>query len=336
MGKFLKFGLSFLIGLAVFLIVLMKIGREAVLRALGLFFSLEGLAVLLITFLLILISTIKWRLILKHQEEQFTTKQLLPLALIGTAMCYLTPFAVFGGEIFRIYFLNKKHPKLSQEKAFSSVAIDRLLEITMFFVFLIIGLLAFGLFGKVMSSPISLASLGFAGFFLGLLLVFYFKNWQKKSALKWLLKIVGVKRIDQNGEMILRAEKDVFRFFSLKNKALWQGFGLAFFEYFLQLLRAFVLIFFLTGHFALIKSLAVYGFACLASLTPLPATLGALELSQGFAFKTLGFGFYQGAVFSMVWRASDLLFSFIGLFFFAKYSASLAQEKLLNFFGKEN
>ncbi|MCG2690196.1 flippase-like domain-containing protein [Candidatus Parcubacteria bacterium] len=336
MSKFIKFGLSFLIGLTVFFIVLAKIGLNNVSKALGLFFSLQGLAMLAITALLVWLSTIKWKLILKHQGERFSTKQLMPFILIGVAMSYFTPFAIFGGEIFRIYFLKKKYPDLPAQKAIASVATDRILEVTAFFTFLIIGLLVFWLFGPVFASPLGSIALAFAGFFLALLLVFYFSNWRKKSALGWLMNVLGIKKRllgDKNGEVALETEQEVFRFFSLKNKVFWQGLGLAFLEYFGFFIRAVILVFFITGGFEIVKSLAVYSFASLASLTPLPATLGALELSQGFAFSVLGFGFNKGAVFSMVWRATDLFFCFLGLFFFAKHSAKAAQDKLLNIFG---
>ncbi|MDP2951010.1 MAG: lysylphosphatidylglycerol synthase transmembrane domain-containing protein [bacterium] len=335
MGKFIKFGLSLFIGLTVFFIVLLKIGVSNATQALGLFFSLQGLSMLAITALLIWLSTVKWKLVLKYQGEKFSTKELTPFILIGLAMSYLTPFAIFGGEIFRVYFFKKKYPNLKAEKAMASVATDRILEVTAFFTFLIFGLLVFGLFGPVFASPLGVFALIFAGFFLSLLLIFYLSNWRKKSALEWLIKTFGLKKYllgDRNGEMALETEQEVFRFFSLRNKVFWQGLGLAFLEYFGFFVRAVILVFFITGSFEVVKSLAVYSFANLASLTPLPATLGALELSQGFAFSVLGFGFNKGAVFSMVWRATDLFFCFIGLFFFAKHSAKAAQDKLLNVF----
>ena len=338
MSKFIKFGLSFLIGLTVFFIVLAKIGANNASQAFSLFFSLQGLVMLALTALLIWVSTVKWKLILKHQGECFSTKQLAPFILIGVAMSYFTPFAIFGGEIFRIYFLKKKYPDLPAQKAMASVATDRILEATAFFTFLILGLLVFWLFGPIFTSALGLIALVFAGFFLALLLVFYLSNWRKKSALEWFMKKLALKKYllgDKNGEMALETEQEVFRFFSLKNKVFWQGLGLAFLEYFGFFVRAVILVFFITGGLEIVKGLAVYSFANLASLTPLPATLGALELSQGFAFSVLGFGFNKGAVFSMVWRATDLAFCFLGLFFFAKHSAKAAQDKLLNVFGKQ-
>ena len=336
MGKFIKFGLSLFIGLTVFFIVLFKIGASNATQALGLFFSLQGIVMLLITALLIWLSTIKWKLVLKYQGEKFSTKELTPFILIGLAMSYLTPFAVFGGEIFRVYFFKKKYPNLSAQLAMASVATDRILEATAFFAFLILGLLVFWLFGPIFTSALGLVALAFAGFFLALLLIFYLSNWRKKSALGWLMKKFALKKYllgDKNGEMALETEQEVFRFFSLNNKVFWQGLTLAFLEYFGFFVRAVVLVFFITGSLEIVKGLAVYGFTNLASLTPLPAALGALELSQGFAFSVLGFGFNKGAVFSMVWRATDLAFCFLGLFFFVKHSAKAAQDKLLNILG---
>ncbi|MBM4177626.1 flippase-like domain-containing protein, partial [Candidatus Gribaldobacteria bacterium] len=332
MAKLIKFGLSFLVGLTVFFIILLKIGLAMVFRAVGLFFSLPGLFLLILTLFLLFISSLKWKIILQNQGESFSSKELFPFVLIGSAMSYLTPFAILGGEFFRVYFFKKKYQAIETEKAIASVACDRLLEITAFFVFLIAGLFVFWLFGPVFTSVIGFVAMGFAGVFLFLLLFFYFKNWQKKSALKWLVNTFGFKKrfADlKNKQIALQAESYVFRFFSLKNKALFQAIGLTFLEYVGIFLRATLLVFFITGSFTFVKSLAIYGFANLASLTPMPATLGTLELSQGFAFSVLGFNFNQGAVFSLVWRAVNLAFSLIGILFLIKYTITLTQEKLL-------
>lgn len=338
MKRLIKFSLFLLLGLAVFLIVLGRVGPENIIQALSLFLGLEGLVIILITLLFVFFGIFKWRLILKDLGHSFSLKQVSPLWLLCFTISYLTPFSVFGGEFFRIYFTKKRYPAVSWQKSMASVAIDKILDATVFFVFMIVGLLVFAFYGRLPSSFMVAGVFVVAAILLFLLLLFYFKRLQSKSALEWALKIVGVKKEKisnhKNGSTIFEAEKEVFRFFSPRHKALWKALGFTFLRYLFLFLRGAVLIFFLTGSLNLFKSLAVYGFANLASLTPIPATLGALELGEGFVFKVLGFGFGTGTVFSMIWRGADLLLCIAGLVFLVKFSVDLASEKLLNFFDK--
>lgn len=327
------------IGLIVFFIVMQRAGPDNINQALLLFFSLEGLLILFLTFLWMFLGNLKWRIILKSYGHKFKLRQLFPLWLLGFSISYLTPFSLFGGEVFRIYFTKKKFPHLKWEKSMASVAADKLLDATVFFFFLIAGLIAFTFFGKVETLWMVVGIIIIAGALLALLGVFYFKRYKKESALEWLISIVGLKKIHltngkENREAIFQAEKDVFEFFDLRKKSFWQALGITFLRYSVHFLRAAVLVFFIIGNVGLFKSLAVYGFANLSTLTPMPATLGALELGQGIVFRVLGFGFSNGTVFSMVWRGADLIFCLLGAVFLIIFSAKLAEEKLLKFFDR--
>ena len=154
------------------------------------------------------------------------------------------------------------------------------------------------------------------------------------------MKMFGLKKEtftkDENGRVLsqaaFEAEKDVFRFFNFKARRFWQAFGLTVCRYGLLFVRSLVLVFFLVGGWHAVKSLAVYGFVNLAGLAPLPATLGVLELGEGFAFSALGFGFSSGTVFSMVSRGADLLITLVGLIFLIKLSIELLKGKSIKFF----
>lgn len=336
MRRVLKFLLSLVIGLVVFLIVMQRVGWESVKQALLFFFNFQGLVIVSFTFLFALLGILKWRLILKSQGHCFSFKDLTPLWFLGFTISYLTPVALFGGEIFRIYFTKKRFPSLAWEKNMASVACDKILDATVFFVFLIVGVLVFAFYGRFPTSFLGVSVLVVAGALLSLLGIFYFKRWKKESVLEWLMGVFGIKKEklhhNKNSSVIFEAEKEVFRFFSLKEKFLWKALGLTFLHYMMSFFRAASLIFFLTGNVAILKSLAVYGFANLAALMPLPATLGALELGEGFAFMSLGLGFSTGIVFSMVWRGADLLLCLLGVLFSVKLAIDLAQGKILKFF----
>ena len=311
-----------------------RAGWDKLSEAFVLFLSVKGVIIILLTFAIAAISVLRWKLILRAQGLDTRVKDLGKLWSVGFAMSYLTPVALFGGEAFRIY-LTKKKFNFSWEKSAASVVIDKILDSTLFLMFLIAGILAFVFYGYFPSAMMAwLVSLVILGL-LGLLLLFYFKAVNRESVLEWFLKVFGIKKEKfkntTNGKIIFDTEKEVIRFFSPKRKAFWNGLGLSFLRYFLLFLRAGIIIFFLKEGVEVFRVLAIYGFANLALLFPLPAGLGSLEAASAFSFGNLGLGFATGTIFGMVWRGADLFLCLIGLVFLVKFGADLAGMKILGF-----
>ena len=147
MKRLLQFLLSFALGVAVFLVAMFKVGSGAIIKALGIFFNFEGLAMVAITCFIVYFGCLKWKIILKNQGHRPGFFKLLPLWLLGAAITYLTPAALFGGEIFRIYFAQKKFPAIPSKTIMASVAADKILSATGFFAVMILGLFSFRFFG---------------------------------------------------------------------------------------------------------------------------------------------------------------------------------------------
>lgn len=334
MKKILKFVIALSIGLIIFGFVMGRAGWDRLSEAFVLFLSVKGVIIILLTFAIAAISVLRWKLILRAQGLDTRVKDLGKLWSVGFAMSYLTPVALFGGEAFRIY-LTKKKFNFSWEKSAASVIIDKILDGTLFLMFLIAGILAFVFYGYFPSAMMAwLVALVILGL-LGLLLLFYFKAVNRESVLEWFLKVFGIKKekINNtvNGKIIFDTEKEVIRFFSPKRKAFWNGLGLSFLRYFLLFLRAGIIIFFLKEGIEVFRVLAIYGFANLGLLFPLPAGLGSLEAASAFSFGNLGLGFATGTIFGMVWRGADLFLCLIGLIFLVKFGAELAEVKILGF-----
>jgi len=328
MSRFFKSLAFFILGLTLFFFVWQKAGAGQFKLALGLFLGPAGILALFCTIFFIVVGVLKWQNILKNLSKHFTFKSLGDIWLTGSAISYFTPFTIFGGEVFEIYFLQKRFKKLPKPLGMASVAIDKLLDSTVLFVFLVCGSLALAFFGYLPNSAFGVGLLLTAGLFLLVLLVFYLRRVQGKTILG---KFFAKGDSDAKNNMLL-AEEQVFKFFSLKNKGLWYGFLLSFLRYSGLFLRAFVLIFFLTGEVSFLKTLAVFGFSSLAALTPAPAGLGSLELASGIAFSALGLGFASGVAFSLAWRLSDILVYTVGAFLFLKLSGEAFKEKVCGFF----
>lgn len=334
MKKILKFLIALLIGAVLFWLVMSRAGWQRLAEALVLLISFKGLLIILLTFLIGVISILRWKLILRAQGLDTRAKDLGQLWLVGFTISYLTPIALFGGEAFRIY-LTKKKFNLGWEKSAASVVIDKILDGTLFLMFLIAGILAFLAYGyfpsQMMAWLVGLIILGL----LGLLLLFYFKAVNRESTLEWFLKFLKIKKEKikntVNGKIIFDTEKEIIRFFNPKRKVFWEGLSLSFLRYFLLFLRAALLIFFLKEGTEVSRALAIYGFSNLALLFPLPAGLGSLEAASAFSFGALGLGFGVGTVFGLLWRSADLVLCLIGIFFLIKFGAELAEVKILQF-----
>ena len=334
MRKVVKFLIALIVGGFIFWFVMGRAGWGRLNEALVLILSFKGILIILLTFVIAVISILRWKLILASQGLDTRAKDLGKVWVVGFAMDYLTPVALFGGEALRIY-LTKKKFNLNWEKSAASVIIDKILDATLFLMFTIAGILAFLFYGyfpsRIMAWLVGLIILGLSG----LLLLFYFKALNRESFLEWFLKVFGIKKEkiknSANGKIIFDTEKEVIRFFSPKRKAFWKGLGFSFLRYFLLFLRVGLLIFFLKEGIEVSRVLAIYGFANLALLFPLPAGLGSLEAASAFSFGSLGLGFATGTIFGMVLRGADLLVCLVGLIFLVKFGAHLAGMKILEF-----
>jgi len=339
MKRWHKFLIGFLIGFLVFLSVMERAGWKRIIEALFLILSKKGLIIIFLTLVQAILSIFRWKIILRALGVKSDIKQITQVWSIGFAGTYLTPTYVAGGEFFKIY-LGIKTLKLPFSKSAGSVAIDKILDGTLFLLFLIGGILTFFFLGDSLSKIIALTVLILVSGLAGFLFLVYFKSLKKESTLDLLFKIFGfpkekIKRW-KNGKVLLEVEDEVINFFSSNKNILWKGIGLSFLKQCTLLLRAIVLIFYLKEIFVPLKGLAVVGLMNFASFFPLPSGLGSLEAAGAFSFEGLDLGFASGTIFSMAWRAADFVLFLIGMLFLVKLGGNLLRIKILEYFDKIN
>ncbi len=336
MKKVLLFVFSFFVGLTVFILVIGRVGIKSVSQAFSLFSGLGGLAIFITTCLIYLVAIWQWKFILKAQGYNLSQFELGKIWLAGFTIRYLTPFAFFGGEAFKIYSI-KKLFSVPWEKSIAATFIEKLLSGSIFLLFSIVGIVSFFLLTDVPFQNI--------GTIVGVILVlaiilgiFYSKIFKKESILKKLFSFFGIKN-GKNGNVILDTEKEIFSFFRPKKRWMWQGLGFAVLKYSLVLLRCFLIIFFLKGGISILRAFAVYVFVNIAYVFPIPATLGSLEVSQAFAFGFLGLGSNMGTAFSLILRGAELLICLIGVVCLIKLGMRLLKakivDKIISFFKNE-
>lgn len=330
MKKFLLFLVSLLAGVGLFVWILKIVGRNGLEEAFLVFKSWRGLVILALTILIAVVGNWRWKEILKGMDVNISFRELFRPFLAGFSLIYLFPVIVWGGEIFRGYFLKEKK-LIPWSKGMASVIIDRVFEWTANLVFIFLGGLFFLFIIGFPSLKLGIIFGGVFLFFLAAVSFFYFKCIKKESMMKFFF--LGDKK------QPLEIEKEIFGFFKLKKIAMWKSLFLSFLRATCMCGRVWFLILFLGKEISALPSLSILGFSYLAAMIPIPTSLGSHEVIQAFAFNSLGLGASTATAFTMVIRGAELIVALFGLMVLFRLGTILLKDNLfkkLNNFSKIN
>ncbi len=325
MKKVILFVFSALLGFALLFLVTKYVGWEEIKEVLLAFSGWQGLAIVVLSFLIWLVEVWRWKFIFKVYGRSlpfFKTGQIL---LSSFSLFYLfSPAAIFGAEGFKIYSFRKKF-SIEWEKTLAVSLIERVQRWSVIILFLIPGAVAFPFLTSYSFENYRLVASGFIGMISLVLAYFYYKIIRRKSFFDRLLRFFSAK------EKTEKIEKDIFHFYDIKKPFIWQGLGITFLKYLLIFSRVWLVLVFLAGiGFNVFAVLSVMFFIYLSYLLPLPANLGVLEASQFVAFKALGLGSAVGISFSFIMRGAELVMALLGLFFLFSLGMSFVFKKISN------
>ena len=142
MKKIILFLVLLFIGFGLFIETAKIIGWDEIKQGFFAFTGEQGLAILGLTFLMAIVGTLRWKHILNSQKVDIPFSNLFRPYLLGFSMMYLFPMVIFGGELFRSYFLKKKN-NVPWPKGMASVIIDRFLEWTVNLIVVFFGIAYF-------------------------------------------------------------------------------------------------------------------------------------------------------------------------------------------------
>jgi len=332
MKKLLLFLVSFLIGIGLFFWILKFVGFKEIKDLFLAFSGWQMMVILVFTLLMLLVGTLKWKMILKNKGEDISFLNLFKIYLSGFSIMYFFPMVLFGGEIFRGYILSrKKYTSLS--KGMASSIVDRILDWTSILIIVLLGIIIF-LF--TIGFPPKIIGIILAGtllLFLGIASFFYFKTFKKESIVKFFLKFFRPKYSDKEPLVI---EKEIFSFFDPKQLAMWKGFFLAFLGNGMSFLRVYFFVRFLEENIGSLSSFSIFSFSCLASMIPITASLGSHEAIQVFVFKNLGLEAGTGAVLAVIIRAAELIFALFGICIFFHFGLEALKNLLFKNLREDN
>jgi len=318
MKKFLLFFLSLFFGILLFAWIIKIVGVEGLVLALSLFLSWRGIALLFLTFLIVLVGTLRWGDILKKEGLKIPFSGLLQTYLTGFAINYFLPMMVLGGEAIRAHILKEKY-SVPWQKGIASAMIDGILNLTSVLLLIFPGIVFFLLEVGLPSKKILFSLLGFLFLLGGAIAFFYFKNSKKES----ILRVFGI-----NHNLALETEKEILDFFG--SKKVFKPLYLSFFRAFLLFLRVWILMFFMGEGIGLSIAWSAFSFAWLGTRIPVPADIGSHDVIQVFAFKALGLGAAKGTALALIIRGLETIISFFGLILIVKFGFQFFEKLFLN------
>lgn len=316
--------ISFILAGILLYFLFQKIGSQKIWEA---FFSYPPKGIFLPLFLTLFIpisGVLRWMAVIEGIKEKSSFNETLSSWSAGFAVSYLTPVALLGGEAIRALILRKKS-SLSWEKIALSIFIDKIIDGSLLVLFIFLGIFSF--FLKTFTFSIKFISfLIFLSFLLFVFFLFYHRAFKGKKILTLVEKPVK-KFLPQGSLPISSLEKDLFYFFSFKNKAMLKALFFGGLKMIFSWLRVFFLLYFLEIKTSLFLSFIIFAFTSASYLLPFPATLGSHEALQVFAFSNLGFSQESAVAFAFLFRGFDLLIAFLGIFFILRFGTSLIKIK---------
>jgi uncharacterized protein (TIRG00374 family) len=287
--------------------------------------------------------TARWWLFIAASGYKIPYLRLIEFRLVGNAVSYFTPGPQFGGEPVQAYLLHRlpndqKSSRIPLETAAASVFMDRLMELSANFSFLLIGMFCMIsqqepviLLGKKtlwIVSPLLLLPLGMLWVvcsgkqpfsrLLGLIATIPIRSYQLSQVWQsWEKLHSAIQKSERQAECICHQKRGV----------LWLAVAVSVFNWLSILGEFWIMYRFLGLSLRRIDLIIVLTAARLAFLTPLPGGFGALEASQVLILNALGFNPAFGLSACVVIRIRDLLTGCYGLWLTNRFLMRIPQEK---------
>ena len=326
-----SFFISIVIGLAIFVLVFWRIGITKIINVLSLISPLKFLILLCIMLLAIFFSVLKWKIILKTQGYDISFIKLFFIKLVGYSVSYIIPSANLGGEPVRAMIL-KKESNMPITKNIASVIVDKSLELTIGFLFLLLAV--FLLLVSYTLPRNTIAVLLFAvGFFLIMLYLFYTKTLNNKGFFSSIIRFFRIDRIRYIKNIkkdIEKTEEQVSRFFKKQKRAFLTTTLISLVMQIIFVINYKLILSFLGYDATIVQALLIFSLSSFAYIIPIPGAIGTYELAMAVIFTLLGMGAETGVAFSLIIRCLNIVIVSIGMIFLSHFGIKLSKAVIQN------
>lgn len=320
--KIVPIAISIIIGIVLFTLITSRIGLGEIINSFKSFSLIKFLLYFSVSVAIIVVVVLRWSIILRSQGYRIGFFKLLVYRMAGYAISYLTPSAHVGGEFARAYLLKREGVPFS--RGFSSIIIDKSLEITSDVFFASIGAIII-----ILTFNVTLQLKMFLTVMLSLLIflviTFYYRMFYGKgffTTIFRILKLHKIKSLMKHEKILEDVELHIKTFFNHNIKTLISAFIISCFLWALMIIE-YKLAILLLGYNAplavVFLSLSMVG---LAYIIPIPAALGVLEAGQFSIFTILGIQASIGVALGFLVRLRDLIWTFAGIIILSYYGLS--------------
>ncbi len=262
------------------------------------------------------LRVVKWKLILESHDIDVSIRNLFMYRLAGFAVSYLTPSAHIGGEPVRAYFVSKK-AKVNFNKAFSSVIIDKAIELTLDGFFTVMFTLIVLAFFKI---PLLIKLFFYFNLILitSLILLFYVRTINGKGFFTFFfdnLRLSKIRFLKKYEKQVRSIDKTISELFYHSKYYLHLAFLMHFLAWILSLVEFQLILMMFGFRISWINAFMVYAGVGLAYLIPIPGALGILEVIQSFVAQITKLPIQTSFAVSFVVRARDGIWTIIGVLY---------------------
>jgi len=326
MKKIIFFIISALIGLALFVGVIWKVGLNQILQTINYFSISKWFVILLLSIAQFYVTLYRWKIVLKSQGFNVPLIKLLASKLVGFSVDYMTPSPNVGGEAIRAYVL-KKDTGIGFSHGLASVIIDKVMDFSYALPFVLFGIF-FVLIKFSMSWQIIICLLFISSTFIFLICLFYYNTLRRKEFFGAIIRFLQLHRLSfmaKAMDKIAQFERIIIDFFHRDKKTFYKGLSLSLLGGIIGISWIWLILFFLGLHVNFLQVLLIATLTVITFLLPIPGSFGSTETGEVLIFSAIGFRPEYAIAYILIFRSIDLFKVGIGFLFLSHFGLRFSQ-----------
>ncbi|MBE0408908.1 MAG: flippase-like domain-containing protein [Anaerolineales bacterium] len=289
-----------------------------------------------INFIILLMFSGRWWLLLNTQGYRIPYLTLVKYRIASFGLTYFTPGPQFGGEPLQVYLLHQ-HSKVPTSVSLASVMLDKILEIMVIILFLLVGLTMIIFSGFEFGISAWQLLIGMAGI-LAIPISCFLLLCTGRLPITWILSRISSNhfqklRSSKVSQMVISTEMQSSEICQSHTSTVFVALLFSLIIWFVIIFEYWIAFQFLGLTLDLSNTIILLTAARLAYFTPMPAGLGSLEASQVIAISALGLPAAMGISISLLARTRDMLLASLGLWFVAQFTQKTFKEPLISHIG---
>jgi len=331
-------GFFLILGIITTYIIIKKYGLRNVV---GFYTHFNGwllLAYFATVFIIFIILTWRWNVILLSRGHKIEFKKLFIYRLIGQSINFFTPGPRVGGEPTQAALLKKHNVEFTE--GLSTIMIDKIIDSTTCGVLFIIGALLVSMHYAIPKNEAIYMIIG-GGLFLAIIISFYYRMLHDKHFFLNLFKILQLNKIKSKTlkKIEIRIEEIeliMIQFYKHNKKTFLLGITITLLSWVAMFIEYKLATTLLGLNLGFLELFFIITFIGMAMLFPVPMAVGALEAGQISAFNMIGLAGGAGVALAFLVRMKDFVFGVAGIILLAVFGFDIKTTIEKKYISKNN